>query len=596
VLRKPAPQCRSTQDTGDDEDGTDSKDNGPDATGSPRSTTANPDENFDNVNQTNRATTPSETFIYNDREDNLLTANSRDVKKHNEASSDNDDTNGEGESNRRSKKASTQEGYDLVIRMHELLSQVQKQYKSERYRRYLDRDELSEKDIACTLVDFMWVHDDMVQECKKLRTERDSLRHDWDIISGSTPSQLGSRIKAMEKENHRATRDKDEAFNKLSSLRSSTTKEINKLKEDIKNAKHKRETELKNQKSHSDKKYNNMVVDKEKKYNDRVSEISRLTKRISTFESEKKEMIKRHEEAVRTVLETEQREAQRYYLPQIEVLQRKVDGIEATKNAQMQRMVDDYEERMRNLKAYHDHSLADLKEDYNFKLATSDSKLRMAQDDHKHYNQKMEKIHQRNLKAKDDDTEKLKNDHSNEIQVLNESAKGVQRLHLAKIEDIEKKHNEKSNEEKRQSRAVMAKAQREFERHMKELKQENQDLKAALVKRTNQRDTFKHLADRDLTSRFQDLALDVDDVSRVFWEPSRQKSWPVGDRVIRKAENERKIKKYVIQNSIWTVLNKKIFQTPFRILGDRGKPLEQKWVEKFGSGKPLCLLSGNTSI
>jgi hypothetical protein len=125
------------------------------------------------------------------------------------------------------------------------------------------------------------------------------------------------------------------------------------------------------------------------------------------------------------------------------------------------------------------------------------------------------------------------------------------------------------------------------EQENKSLRDDNEALKSALVKR----DHFKAMSDHELAQRFQNLASEVDEFARVRWDSRRESTWPFPDRLLRNSENERRTKQHVVQNTLWVILYEKIFCTPFRVLGEGGQPLELEWIEKYGQGKLLCSTS-----
>jgi len=106
-------------------------------------------------------------------------------------------------------------------------------------------------------------------------------------------------------------------------------------------------------------------------------------------------------------------------------------------------------------------------------------------------------------------------------------------------------------------------------------------LKGALVKR----DHFKAMSDHEVAYRFHDISSEVDEFARVRWDKTQESSWPFLDQSLRNSENERRTKQYVIQNTLWVILYEKIFCTPFRVLGNEGKSLEVKWIEKYGQDR-----------
>jgi hypothetical protein len=95
------------------------------------------------------------------------------------------------------------------------------------------------------------------------------------------------------------------------------------------------------------------------------------------------------------------------------------------------------------------------------------------------------------------------------------------------------------------------------------------------------------MSDHELAIRFQNLASEVDEFARVRWDNNQESTWLFPDKVLRKSENERRTKQYIVQNTLWVILYERIFCTPFRMLGDEGKSLERIWVEKYGQGELL---------
>jgi hypothetical protein len=137
--------------------------------------------------------------------------------------------------------------------------------------------------------------------------------------------------------------------------------------------------------------------------------------------------------------------------------------------------------------------------------------------------------------------------------------------------------------------AKIVELETKWKQENKELRVYVEDLTEALLKR----DHFKAMSDHDLAIRFQDLANEVDQFARARWDHSREPTWPFPDRVLRKSENERRTKQYIVQNTLWVILFERIFCTPFRVLGDEGKSLERRWIEEHGQGEPLYSILPN---
>ena len=118
--------------------------------------------------------------------------------------------------------------------------------------------------------------------------------------------------------------------------------------------------------------------------------------------------------------------------------------------------------------------------------------------------------------------------------------------------------------------------------HVRGLKETVEILKMELAKR----DHFKAMSDRELANRFKEIANEVDDFSRYPWEKDQESSWPFTLPVVLSSEkNERVTKQEIMQNTLWVILYKNIFCTPFRVLGEKGKALEFEWVHQ---GELLC--------
>ena len=140
----------------------------------------------------------------------------------------------------------------------------------------------------------------------------------------------------------------------------------------------------------------------------------------------------------------------------------------------------------------------------------------------------------------------------------------------------------KEMEERQIEEKYVAEILRREEEH-RSLKGDVETLKGAPIKRSH----FKTMGGRELSLRFQDLATEIDDFSRVRWDNRRESTWPFPDKVLRKLENERRSKQHVIQNTIWVIFYERIFCTPFRVLGTEGELMEQDWIEKYGQGELL---------
>jgi hypothetical protein len=134
------------------------------------------------------------------------------------------------------------------------------------------------------------------------------------------------------------------------------------------------------------------------------------------------------------------------------------------------------------------------------------------------------------------------------------------------IEEVKKKQEAEERRLEEQHAAEKLRLEIQKEEEHKKLKGDVEALKGIIVKR----DHFKAMSDRELSLQFNDLASEIDSFSRVRWDNRRETAWPFQDRVFRKYENEKRLKKQVIQNTFWVILYERIFCTPFRVFGSKG--------------------------
>ena len=79
---------------------------------------------------------------------------------------------------------------------------------------------------------------------------------------------------------------------------------------------------------------------------------------------------------------------------------------------------------------------------------------------------------------------------------------------------------------------------------------------------------------------FLEVVQMVDTLGRLVWKPN-QKVW--NDEKLRqlgKNQNQRVLKKSILQDLIWKIMLKHIFCSPFRVFGNEGEKLEKEWREQ----------------
>src|SRR5436190_2230722 len=148
---------------------------------------------------------------------------------------------------------------------------------------------------------------------------------------------------------------------------------------------------------------------------------------------------------------------------------------------------------------------------------------------------------------------------------------------------MKNRHEAEKKEMKELHDAEKAALEIKWKQENKCLRNDVEALKGALVKR----DRFKGMSDHEIAVLFQNLASDIDCIARVQWDNRQESSWPFPDRMLSNSENKRRTKQHIIQNTMWVILYERIFCTPFRMLGNRGKLLELDWIAKYGQGEHL---------
>jgi hypothetical protein len=96
------------------------------------------------------------------------------------------------------------------------------------------------------------------------------------------------------------------------------------------------------------------------------------------------------------------------------------------------------------------------------------------------------------------------------------------------------------------------------------------------------RDNAMHLTDGQLKSQFSDLVREVDTLARLEWNRNRS-DWTT-EMQSQVSETPKRLQRQILQDTIWEILSKEIFSSPFRALGEEGRVLELQWTKDFGTG------------
>ena len=193
---------------------------------------------------------------------------------------------------------------------------------------------------------------------------------------------------------------------------------------------------------------------------------------------------------------------------------------------------------------------------------------------------------QREKEQEDKHMNQIRAEHENTSKQTAELQQQLRQLKAHTEEDLSKLRNQLQEEQesfqkeqkrwKQDLRKREAALNHKHEHDTYQLRSVNEELKQGLFKRTH----FKGFKDRDLTGRFGAVASQIRDLSNMEWDASRIEDWPYTERQLLDfhRSNTRKLKKQIVQNSVWMVLYDHIFCTPFRILGEEGKELDKCWL------------------
>lgn len=127
-------------------------------------------------------------------------------------------------------------------------------------------------------------------------------------------------------------------------------------------------------------------------------------------------------------------------------------------------------------------------------------------------------------------------------------------------------------------KASIWRMKKEFAAQDARLRGDIESLNGALLAR----DRFTPITDHELESRFSDLVGDIDQLARPEWD-FNQAEW-TDNLLNRLSKNPKRLKKELLQDSLWMILYENIFCSPFRVFGEEGRKLEAQWNDAFGKG------------
>jgi hypothetical protein len=158
---------------------------------------------------------------------------------------------------------------------------------------------------------------------------------------------------------------------------------------------------------------------------------------------------------------------------------------------------------------------------------------------------------------------------------------------LAEQDRLEEEQQRRRRELEKQEAALK-------QRHIhetKHLRSTMEELKKGLYERKH----FKGFRDRDLAGRFATIVGQVQDFANIEWDSRKMLSWPFAEHQLLEIHksNIRKLKKQIIQNSLWVLLYQFVFGSPFRVLGEEARDLDSAWIQIHTPSKfsIICLFA-----
>ncbi|KAH0556985.1 hypothetical protein GP486_005224 [Trichoglossum hirsutum] len=235
-------------------------------------------------------------------------------------------------------------------------------------------------------------------------------------------------------------------------------------------------------------------------------------------------------------------------------------------------------ERISNMEQSHTLKVDQMEQEHNSARAqwrTTTSELQkkhnsaIAQVDREH------KSEQAQLEAR---MSQMKKDYTSELEKMRENFETMKLQLESRMAEEEVRLKTEFKEEKAKLEMVHAEAKERLQKDVNAYS-------AALLSRDN----FKPTPDNEIKARFLELVQDVDTLARLEWKVD-QKEWT--NQVLRLlSPNQRLLKKQILQDSVWAILNEYIFCSPFRVFGEEGQFLEMQWNE--GCGKDSQLDNGS---
>jgi hypothetical protein len=179
-----------------------------------------------------------------------------------------------------------------------------------------------------------------------------------------------------------------------------------------------------------------------------------------------------------------------------------------------------------------------------------------------------------------------------DFETLQRDLESQKRSYENKVNQMSVNHSSLLREERRKHREEMTAREEEktsLKGRLKDVKETSQrketalrsdidSLQGALLART----AFTPATDHALKAPFEELVNSLGQLARIRWRKDKKHpDWT--DELLGRIlpDNSKQIRREVILDSVWMILNKNIFCSPFRVFGEEGQRWEAEWKKAF---------------
>lgn len=211
--------------------------------------------------------------------------------------------------------------------------------------------------------------------------------------------------------------------------------------------------------------------------------------------------------------------------------------------------------------------------------------------------------HKKILEEKERQQREKERKYEGQVHKLQEDVTTNQQEHAIIIQQLKAAHNEEKSRLEIKTKQEIADMKKKIQAESIRLAEEYRAREARIVHQLHEsseallaRDDEKYMsaffstarlqrtADEHIKTQFLAVSSLIEDLSRVEWKEDRM-TWTDSMLMnLGKQNNQRILKKSIIQSCVWTILLEHVYCSPFRLFGEEGEKLEKEWAEKCSAG------------